>query len=231
MIWYPPILTYHRVHPEIMADTPSVFPKTFERQIALLSRYWKPISLSALVSCLAQKASPPRNGVVVTFDDGTADHFIYAYPILKNYRIPAILFVITDNIGKEGFLNHEQIRTMQQSGIAFGSHTARHAYLPSLTLENIRRELVESKRSLEGLGVRVEFLSYPAGGFTPDVAEAARTSGYRAACTTNRGMTRFPIDRWALRRVTMHERATTRLGMWIRCSGYYGLNKRLRRPA
>lgn len=230
-LWYPPILAYHRVHPTRGCDTPTLSPEAFEQQMTLLTKRWRPIPLGTLVDWLEGKGTLPNRGVVVTFDDGTEDNFSYAYPIVKRHGIPATVFMIAGNVGLAGFLKAEQIREMTQGGVAFASHTVSHAYLPSLAPTDIRKELQNSKKLLEDLGLSIDFLSYPAGGFTPAVIQAAQEAGYRAACTTNRGFRRFPIDRWALRRVTMHENATSPLGLWIRCGGYYNLNRRLRRPA
>ena len=229
--WYPPILVYHRVHPDLRSDTPSLSPETFEQQMGLLAQRWKPISLSDLVQALEGKAPLPHRAVVITFDDGTEDNFTYAFPILSRYRIPATLFMIAGNLGRAGFLNIEQALKIQREGISFGSHTLNHDYLPSLPIEQARRSLLESKRILQEAGLSVEFLSYPAGGFTQLILEAVTQAGYRAACTTNRGLRRFPVNRWALRRITMHSTATSALELWVRCSGYYGFNRRLRPPS
>ncbi|MBI3333697.1 MAG: polysaccharide deacetylase family protein [Candidatus Omnitrophica bacterium] len=230
-LWYPPILAYHRVDPQPASDTPTVSIKAFERQMEILAARWRPIPLGDLADCLEAGRVIPRRAVAVTFDDGEEGLFTHAFPILERCRIPALIFLIADNVGKAGSLSPGQIARMREGGIQFGSHTVHHAYLPSLPMEQVRRELAESKRLLESRGIPAEFFSYPGGGFTPEIAEAAREAGYRAACTTNRGIRRFPADRWALRRVAMHANTVSPLGVWIRCCGYYGLNRRLREPA
>lgn len=229
-LWYPPILVYHGVHPEHRSDTPSLLPQEFDRQMALIDERWRPIGFSQWIARW-EKGLLPRRSLVVTFDDGTEDTFTQAFPILARYRIPATVFLIAGHIDKPGSLSSEQIRTMAREGISFGSHTVHHAYLPSLPPAQIHEELAESKRRIEGLGLPVEFLSYPAGGFTPAIAKVAQEAGYRAACTTNRGFQRQPVDRWALRRISMHPSASSAFGIQLRCSGYYGLNRRLRPPA
>lgn len=229
--WYPPILAYHRVHPEPASDTPTLSPEVFRRQMRILATRWRPIPLSDLVSCLETKKPLPARAVVVTFDDGTEDNFSHAFPALLENRIPATVFMIADNVGKPGSLDTEQILKMRRGGIRFGSHTCRHAYLPSLPIERIREELIASKSTLQRMGLDLEFLSYPGGGFTPEIIRAAQEAGYRGACTTNRGIRRFPPDRWALRRITMHGNSSSAFGIWLRCCGFYGLNRRLRTPA
>ncbi|MBU4467562.1 MAG: polysaccharide deacetylase family protein [Candidatus Omnitrophica bacterium] len=200
---------------------------TFEKQMAILAHRWKPVSLLDLVSWIEGKMSLPRRAVVVTFDDGTEDNFTHAFPILSKYRIPATIFLSPGSI-TFNTLKLDQIIQMHDNGITFGSHTYSHRYLPSLSLEQVHQELRKSKEWLEKLIRPIEFLSYPAGGFTSEIVTIARKVGYRAACTTNRGLKRHPINPWALRRLTMHNRATSSFGMFIRCSGYYGINRRIR---
>lgn len=231
-LWYPPILTYHRVHPDAATDTPTLSPAAFERQMALLARRWRPIPFETLAAWLEGRGALPRRAVVITFDDGEESVVTHAAPILRKHQIPATVFMIAENVGRPGFLTWDAMRQMAGNGITIGSHTVRHAYLPSLTADRAREELVESKRQLEqGLGRPVAFVSYPGGGFTPAIREAARDAGYRAACTTNRGLPRQPVDRWALRRITMHASASSAAGIWWRCSGYYNTFRRLRAPS
>lgn len=229
--WYPPILTFHRVCPEPVRDTPALTPEQFERQISLLAKYWNPVPFDEMAAALEGKKPFPRRGVVLTFDDGTEDTYRHAFPILAHHRVPATVFMIASNVGKPGSLNIVQIQTMLRQGVTLGSHSMNHDYLPSLPAHRAKDSLIQSKRMLERLGVVVEFLSYPGGGYTPEIAQMAREAGYRAACTTNRGTRRFPPDRWALRRIPLHTSAGTRLGMALCCSGYYGFNRRLRKPA
>jgi peptidoglycan/xylan/chitin deacetylase (PgdA/CDA1 family) len=228
--WYPPILAYHRIHPDADPKTPTVSPEAFEKQMALLAQRWKPVPLSKVAESLEKGKTLPPKAVAVTFDDGTEDNFIHAFPVLTRHKIPAAIFLITGQIGQPGTLSADQIRQMAREGISFGSHGVDHEYLPSLAQVDLERTLSESKQAVEKLGIPAEFISYPGGGYTAAVMSAARRCGYRGACATNRGFQRFPPDRWALRRITMHEETVTPAGMWLRCCGYYGINRRLRAP-
>ena len=228
--WYPPILTYHRISPKASADTPTLEPSQFERQMEILATHWRPIPLDQLVESLEEKLPLPKRSVVVTFDDGTEDFFAHAFPILSRARVPATVFLIVGNIDGAGFLRRSEIQKMLQANISFGSHTLAHEYLPSLPLASAEETLSVSKQLLQEIGVPAKHLSYPAGGFNAQIAKIARMVGYRSACTTNRGYRRFPIDLWALRRISMHAKASSIPGMWLSCSGYSGLNRRLRSP-
>jgi peptidoglycan/xylan/chitin deacetylase (PgdA/CDA1 family) len=93
------ILTYHRVLPVPEAAAyefeAMVTPRDhFEAQMALLRRRYPVLSLGEAV-CRLEEGTLPRRAVCVTFDDGYLDNYVYAWPILEKYRIPATLFLVT----------------------------------------------------------------------------------------------------------------------------------------
>lgn len=87
------ILLYHRIA-ELDADPQllAVSPRNFREHLKIIRRRFNPISLDQLLSAHAARDIPPNN-VVVTFDDGYADNFEIAAPLLAEYRIPATIFV------------------------------------------------------------------------------------------------------------------------------------------
>jgi len=94
-------LVYHRITergPEDDALThPAgcVSPALFEKQLEHLARFYSPVSADELLAALAGRHQLPRRAVLVTFDDGYRDFQGVAWPILKRYGIPAVLFVPT----------------------------------------------------------------------------------------------------------------------------------------
>jgi peptidoglycan/xylan/chitin deacetylase (PgdA/CDA1 family) len=93
------VLLYHRVHdPKFDPQLLSVSPGNFDAQMAHLRRRYAVLSLGELSERVVA-GSVPRRAVAVTFDDGYADNFVNARPILDRYRIPATVFVTTGYIG------------------------------------------------------------------------------------------------------------------------------------
>ncbi|MCL0059462.1 polysaccharide deacetylase family protein [Dehalococcoidia bacterium] len=95
------ILMYHRVSPK--QDDWSferLSPKNFEMQMKYFCRNYEIISLNDLVQYIKQEKPFPKKAVVITFDDGYKDNYLYAYPILKKYRIPATIFLTSGHIGR-----------------------------------------------------------------------------------------------------------------------------------
>jgi sugar transferase (PEP-CTERM/EpsH1 system associated) len=97
------ILTYHRILPSHLKasvfNLPMIVDKqVFERQMATLASEYSPVSLAQAISGLRGEKALPDRAVLVTFDDGYRDNYLYAYPILKKYGIPATIFVATQHI-------------------------------------------------------------------------------------------------------------------------------------
>ena len=51
----------------------------------------------------------PDNAIAVTFDDGYKDNFVNAFPILRQFRIPATIFLATGSIGSGRILWHDKV--------------------------------------------------------------------------------------------------------------------------
>lgn len=104
------ILTYHRILPERSRDISFIQPgmyvtvDTFEKHMDFLSRNFKLMSLEDLDDCLNSK-----NACMVTFDDGWADNYEHAFPILKKYQIPATIFLSTNLVGTHEWMWSDRI--------------------------------------------------------------------------------------------------------------------------
>jgi len=224
-----PILTYHRIS-SFCFDTPllCVSPQSFKRQMDFIARHgYQVISLEELVNALSRKKNLPRKTVVITFDDGTEDVYQYGFPILKKHGFPATIFVISHSMGRPGFLSWGQINEMQRSGIDIGSHTKTHVFLPKVDDKKLWQEIFESKQEIQSrLGKEVTLFSYPMGGFNPQAQFFLKKSGYKGACTTNRGRYNIRADVFALRRIKMTDDSDNPLVMWVKLSGIYNLFRR-----
>lgn len=99
------IFVYHRVFPgKVNLPVASIGPKEFEKQIRYLKENFKLYSLEKLINVLENNQinkKESENIAVITFDDGYRDNYIYAFPILKKYQIPATIFLVTGYIGKD----------------------------------------------------------------------------------------------------------------------------------
>jgi peptidoglycan/xylan/chitin deacetylase (PgdA/CDA1 family) len=102
-------------------------------------------------------------------------------------------------------LTWEQIRTMHQAGISFGSHTLTHPVVSQLSQSELESELGDSKRVLEDkLGDAVKDFAFPFGKAS-DYSHAAiqmlTRCGYRSAVTTVPGVNTPELNPYELRRL------------------------------
>src|SRR5258706_16013836 len=85
---------------------------------------------------------------------------------------------------------------MQKRGLVeFGSHTMRHRSLPSISLEEARWEIFESRKRLENkLGRSIVAFAYPygAGAYVPAIRDAAREAGYAFDFGIRQGYSPWP---------------------------------------
>src|SRR5579859_3434930 len=68
----------------------------FRAQMEMLARNYHPISLDDAIKHLSDGKDLPKRSVVVTFDDGYADNYEVAMPILNRFAVPATFYVPVD---------------------------------------------------------------------------------------------------------------------------------------
>ena len=223
-----PILMYHHIQVSSRDDRLSVSPANFKKQMDFFSKQkYKVISLEELTNLIkGQKPIPPKT-VVITFDDGYEDNYIYAFPVLKKYNFPAVIFIITDKIGKTGYADWAEIKEMSENNIEIGSHSQSHPWLPDLKDEKkLQEEILWSKKILEyKLDCPLKFFCYPGGGISNQVKQAVIDAGYLGACATHPGAGYDKYDLYALRRIKITD-TDNLISLWVKTSGYYTLFKK-----
>ena len=114
-----PIIMYHRVLSEEGGELKDVSVSNFDRQMTFLKKHnYNVISFEKLVDSISAKKALPHNSVVIAFDDGFADNYYRAFPILKRDGFPATIFVIPEIVGKGDFLTWEQIKEMSSNNLS-----------------------------------------------------------------------------------------------------------------
>ena len=186
------ILTYHRVRNDSKFPDISVSTEKFKRQIAYLKKYFNVISLKTLINNIEEKKELFMESVAITFDDGYKDNFLNAYPVLKNYNLPATIFLITEVIGKnKEMIDVDEIKIMKNGGFDFESHTVTHRVLTELDFAAVFEEISQSRVNLENrLDETIRFFAYPKGKrdhFNKYIKTQVEKSGYKAAFTTING--------------------------------------------
>lgn len=254
------ILIYHRV--ALKKDNWSLEPldpQSFENQIKYFSENYEILPLEKLVQFIQLGMPLPKKAIVITFDDGYKDNFLYAYPILRRYHANATVFLSTGHIdtdklfwwdkvsyviqhscidrlildelgsyslqseidrlrvcsvvmdwmknldqeskekfidklisitgvnipsglGKNFILSWNEIRKMNNNGIAFGAHTVNHPCLINLPLKQAKWEIIQSKIDIdENLGKEFSAFSYPYGDSNIELIKFTKESGFKCA--------------------------------------------------
>lgn len=73
----------------------------FEQQLKYLCENFNPITLSQFISAKKNKTKLPSRSVILTFDDGFLSNYTLAFPLLKKYKVPAIIYIATDFINRD----------------------------------------------------------------------------------------------------------------------------------
>jgi len=223
-----PVLMYHKVAPAVRAgDLLTVSVENFDRQMRFLRDHRMAVPLEVAGRYIQAKRRV-AGAVAVTFDDGTKDNYLYAFPILRKYRIPATIFLIDSQVGNEGYLTWSEVREMRDSGlVSFGSHTVAHVLLTRVSSARSEREIVLSKQLLESrIGVPVTAFSYPLGNMNARVREQVIRAGYALAVAANPGKRGPDDDVFAIKRLRISEKARSPLLFAFQTSGYYNFFKK-----
>ena len=112
----------------------------------------------------------PKNEkkILLTIDDGFKSFYEEAWPYLKENKIPFILFVSTEPVGKFGYMNWNEIKEIQQSKFGYiGHHSHTHEYLIDMSEEEFVNDIeTATKVFKEKLGYSPQIFSYPFGEYS-----------------------------------------------------------------
>jgi len=192
------VLCYHRIDDENHRSC--VTPQAFRDQMQYLrDSDFNIVALETIAQHLDRGTEFTPRTVAVTFDDGFADNYHEAFPVLRALGIPATVFVAVDAVGGRlmslrdrpagiDALDWEQLRCMHQGGVSVGSHTLSHPRLTTLPDDALERELVGSRDTIASrIGTAPDLFCYPRGDLSAGVCRAVRRAGYRLACATSAG--------------------------------------------
>jgi peptidoglycan/xylan/chitin deacetylase (PgdA/CDA1 family) len=156
----------------------------------------------------------PKKPIIITFDDGFSETFKLTLPLLQEYGVKAVYFVLGDRKIKTSvwdtyvcgttipLMNDEQILELHEAGFEIGSHSMAHGNLPSLNREQAWEEISRSRMSLEILlNAPVRNFAYPYGMLNQTIKEMVKDAGYTFGCATYTGPPQFGSDKYEFRRI------------------------------
>jgi peptidoglycan/xylan/chitin deacetylase (PgdA/CDA1 family) len=161
----------------------------------------------------------PARPIILTFDDGYLDTYELAFPLLQEYGMKAVVFVLADRNAKTNswdstdisprvqLMGDKEILELHRAGFEIGSHTLTHADLTALPRDAAWEEISRSRQLLEILlNDRVRAMAYPFGKLTPELKEMVKGAGYAFGCGAWSGPLAFQRDPYEIRRILIHER-------------------------
>lgn len=95
------VLAYHRICECDVAEFPylvanvSATPDMFRQQMQYVSDHFNVIDLETLRRHVTENAPLPERALLITFDDGYQDNFDNAAPILREFNLPAVIFIVS----------------------------------------------------------------------------------------------------------------------------------------
>ena len=146
--------------------------------------------------------------VLLTIDDGLLSFYQNAWPILRDKKIPFILFVNTREVGAFNYMNWDQILELHKNeNVEIGNHSHSHEYLVEENKEVIKNDILKSINIFETkLGRNSDFFSYPFGEYSNEFKKIIKGLGFKYAFGQHSGVIDETKDYWELPRFPINEK-------------------------
>jgi peptidoglycan/xylan/chitin deacetylase (PgdA/CDA1 family) len=186
----------------------------FRRQLEYLGRHYQVIAFRDYLRAREGKMRLPNYSVLVTFDDGHRNFYTSAAPLLQDFSMPALMFLISNRVvgdelrpkqwtetDDQNYLSWHEVKELGAQGFEFGSHTCSHHKLPQLSAAEVEHELRDSRTAIqEHLATETLPLAYPYGMANDAIAARTADVGYVCAFTSATGFNDAKTDTFRLHR-------------------------------
>ena len=176
------------------------------------------ISIDELSSILTTHYTlSTKKNICITFDDGYQDNHDIAYPLLKRLEVPFAVYVTTGFIdnrlpmwwypGERLGITTESLKILDADPLCtIGAHTVSHPKLDTLSPEEQRKEIMQSKHELETLlSHPIRHFSYPHGSYNTDTLSIINQQAFRSALLAWGGNTRRGANPLMLPRIELRQ--------------------------
>ena len=199
-------LMYHRFEENKYPSTNTRI-NNFEKQLKIIEnnkiKFINPKNFET-----ALKENKKERKILLTIDDAFLSFYENAWPILKEKKIPFILFVNTREVGSFNYMNWEQIKNVQKENfVEIGNHSHSHEYLVGENEAIIRKDILRSKEIFQKkLGINSIFFSYPFGEYSLIFKNIIQTLGFKYAFGQHSGVIDETKDLYELPRFPINEK-------------------------
>jgi peptidoglycan/xylan/chitin deacetylase (PgdA/CDA1 family) len=148
-----------------------------------------------------------KKEILITIDDAFLSFYQEAWPFLKKNKIPFILFVSTEPVGKKGYMSWNQIREVESEDFAFiGHHSHTHDYLINETNDQFISDIEKANKIfLKELGYIPNLFSYPFGEYSKFMRNYI-SENFKFAFGQHSGVIDLNKDKFELPRFPINEK-------------------------
>ena len=145
--------------------------------------------------------------ILITIDDAFLSFYENAWPFLKKNKIPFILFVSTEPVGKKGYMTWDQIKEVEKEKFAYiGNHSHSHEYLINLSFSEFKNDINKSINIFKSqLGYNPVFYSHPFGEYSQKQIKFLREN-FEFAFGQHSGVIDVNKDKYQLPRFPINEK-------------------------
>ena len=198
-------LMYHRFNEDKYPST-NIQMDIFKNQIDIIKKFkynfYDPKNLE-------KNFDTPKSEkkILITIDDAFSSFYEFAWPYLKKEKIPFILFVSTEAVGKNGYMTWDQIKELEKETITYiGNHSHSHDYLVDLKTDEFIVDINSSSLIFkEKLGYNPIFFSYPFGEYSLFIKEYI-SKNFKFSFGQHSGVIDINKDRYELPRFPINEK-------------------------
>ncbi len=197
---------YHRFEENKYPST-NIRIKDFKTHINLIKNSGlKFISFKELENSINENNSSQK--ILLTIDDGFTSFYQKAWPILKKNKIPFIIFINTETIGSNGYMNWSQINEIANYDFVYiGNHSHSHDYLVDMEDKKIKQDLETAKKILDKkLSYKTKVFAYPFGEYKNSYKKIVNDLGFSFAFGQHSGVIDKTKNRFELPRFPINEK-------------------------
>lgn len=196
-----PVLMYHYVS-QLPPDADkyrldlTVLPENFYAHCQYLTdNNYRTVTMAQLYGALVRGEKLPARRVVMTFDDGYADAYTEAFPILQRFGMTGTFFLVRDFVERPGYLTWAQASAMLAAGMEIENHSVSHPDLRGLDRDTLLYQIGGAADEIEKqVGRRSRFFCYPGGRYDPLAVQIVQETGHVMAVTTADGLVHTSSD-------------------------------------
>ena len=198
-------LMYHRFNESKYPST-NIQMDVFEKHInSIKSSGYKFLNPKTLPKIFLEEKLEKK--FLLTIDDGYNSFYKNAWPYLKENKIPFIIFISTEAVGKNGYMSWDQIKEIEKFDfVSIGNHSHSHDYLVNFSFDEFKADIKKSIKIFEtNLGYNPLFFSYPFGEWNSNQKEfISKYFGY--AFGQHSGVIDLNKDKYELPRFPINEK-------------------------